>query len=590
MAKWVIGSEQNTHLISPKILDQVPWSLQGKIQNKNSLYKNIETLSKRLKAEAVGNPHVHVICIFEPAWQKHLVDLLLSLKLQVWPNLSITIITYNKSQKKIVDRASQDCAFEGEVRCFTGSRDNIISDLIQIHKHTSSNDGDFFALVNMSDLVHPLAFYNLIEASRLDKTLNFFYPNVAKVSSRGNLLKSFCHKPDFDVSTLIRRNFLGTFCLIKASLIGELARSSLPSYPDRLAPFGWHPLFLALSQLNEFNAKHTHQFLYLERLVPWPIKFKELSKKTYANFFSFIALAVSAQKPNLSLAFKLKFSRKKPYFEVACAGGGKKKVLIVVYRQNSKRDDNAPLRRVIKNIERQDRENIKVEILNLGSKPEGWERSQKKYSSALKVFFFSEFMGLDLSPHYINEGINKLGLHFDYLMLWRQDLVYKKSAVLKTLCGELSFNSQIAAACTRLAYKKDLGFSGLLLKARKLNEELVFKTREMSSDEYGKQERTSCFVNYSGVMLNKTFWDSIKKEKISILSVNDQVELTLRAIRKGFKFFYFGSLVGRLGFLELFHGLHDQPLPNYLNHTYKKEIRHFFEAQYYVEKNTNTSE
>ena len=127
--------------------------------------------------------------------------------------------------------------------------------------------GDFLALLDPDALLHPMALSSFVRLWWGSPDVNLLYANEARINETSRCVSSCIHKPPYDLTTLLRVNYLGRFTAIRRDLVLSAVRDGLIFRPQ-FDGVEDHDLFLRVAMTGRVRPLHVPMCLYYARTIP----------------------------------------------------------------------------------------------------------------------------------------------------------------------------------------------------------------------------------------------------------------------------------------------------------------------------------
>jgi GT2 family glycosyltransferase len=253
----------DAHTAESRFLRRIPWVIDAGEQPADWLIRTLRHEAERF-AEL---PRPIRFSLLTPMWKtppRLLDELILSLRCQ----------SYQHWELLLVDDASPTRDHLAVARAWAARDPRILVSELDVNRGISGarNEaiaratGDFLAILDHDDLLHPQALGVFARHITTDPDVNFLFSNEAKITEDSTVVGHYLTKPPFDLFTLIRTNYVCHFTAVRRDLLlaaardGQVFRSQYDGCED-------HDLFLRIGLTGQVRPAHVPLFLYYWRMI-----------------------------------------------------------------------------------------------------------------------------------------------------------------------------------------------------------------------------------------------------------------------------------------------------------------------------------
>lgn len=247
-----------------RFLRSIPWVLDAGRQDAEVLIRDLRAEAPRLAAM----PHAPVFSLLTPMYNtppRLLRELILSIRCQSWPHWELILVDDGSPKKEHLDIAREWANRDPRIKLVVCDENRGISGARNVAIEHAT--GDFFAIMDHDDILHPMALGTFARAVNADPGLNFLFTNECQINDEGTRTYGYFYKPHFDLFTLLRANYVCHFTAIRRDLLmaarrdGRVFRSEYDGAED-------HDLFARVAITGQMKSLHIPLFLYYWRAVP----------------------------------------------------------------------------------------------------------------------------------------------------------------------------------------------------------------------------------------------------------------------------------------------------------------------------------
>ena len=247
-----------------RFLRSIPWTLDAGPQDPESLIQSLRQEAQRL----VALPKSPVFSLVTPMYNtpiRLLRELILSVRCQSYPHWELILVDDGSPNKEHLETAREWAAKDSRIRLFAEDQNRGISGARNVA--VSHAQGGFIAILDHDDLLHPMALGYFARVVNDDPDVNFVFSNECQIDDKCTRTYGYFYKPQFDLFTLLRANYICHFTAIRRDLLmaarrdGRVFRTEFDGAED-------HDLFARIGITGQVKAHHIPLFLYYWRAVP----------------------------------------------------------------------------------------------------------------------------------------------------------------------------------------------------------------------------------------------------------------------------------------------------------------------------------
>lgn len=246
-----------------RLLTRVPWVLDGQRQPIEGLRTSLSFEARRL-VELEPAPVFSIVTPLHETPARYLEEAVASVRLQSWQRWELLLVDDGSPRREHL-RAARDVA----------DRDPRVSLLTLPERQGISGarnaalaraQGDYVVLLDHDDLLHPSALGLLATEIARAPQLDLLFSNEAKIDPSSRHLSEFLSKPDLDLFTLLRVNYVAHVTVVRRRLLDDLRAREGAVFRGRFDGAEDHDLLLRLALATPPpRAAHLPLFLYYWR-------------------------------------------------------------------------------------------------------------------------------------------------------------------------------------------------------------------------------------------------------------------------------------------------------------------------------------
>ena len=226
-----------------RFLRAIPWTLGTHQQGYTYIVEGLRTEAARL-AELGRWP---LFSLITPLWNtppRLLQQLILSVRCQSWLRWELILLDDGSMRRDHVAVARDWAARDERIRLSLCEENRGIG--AARNQAIARSSGDYLAILDHDDLLHPLALGTFVRRLHADPDANLLYSNEAKINEASDRVGFYLNKPPFDLATLLRVNYLCHFTAVRRDLLLSAERDGMIFRPQ-LDGVEDHDLYLRIA-------------------------------------------------------------------------------------------------------------------------------------------------------------------------------------------------------------------------------------------------------------------------------------------------------------------------------------------------------
>jgi GT2 family glycosyltransferase len=400
--------------------------------------------------------------------------------------------------------------------------------------------GDFIGLLEHDDLLHPQALGILARRAYLAPSCNFFFANEAYVDESSRRVGPFLRKPSFDLFTLWRTDCIGRFAAARRALI-DAARHDGDVFRPEHDGLEDHDLFLRLALTGRVEAHHEPLFLSYRRAGKRGVDVQRKQERMIAELLPrhFRGAQVKVAPPPTAGAHF-------PSIRLGLPGADCTPSLLVVI---SFKDHAGMTVACLEALERQEHAlDVHVILVNNRSADpatlpalRGWmglaRRNRYTIVDDDGPFNFARINNTAFAAH---------GAGRDLLLFLNNDVELESPDCLQTLAAHLLRDEGCAFAGIRLVYPGDraIQHAGIVVGEALTGSGYHGVTHAPATRGFPEDEHVTFAVTFACAMTRcRTYRELGLLEEIRWPNGFGDIEICARALERGYRNHYFGTLV-----------------------------------------------
>jgi GT2 family glycosyltransferase len=530
-----------------RLLRSVPWIAGTHRQDPDHILA-------ALRAEAswfAEGPDGPLFSLITPLWNTPsalLQELILSVRLQSWLRWELILVDDGSVRRDHLEVAHHWAERDGRIRCSARASNGGIS--VARNQAVALAAGDFVAILDHDDLLHPLALSTFVRHLHASPEVNLIYSNEAKLSAASDRVQLYLDKPPFDLTTLVRVNYLCHFTAVRRDLILSTAREGMIFRP-RFDGVEDHDLFLRIALTGRVRPLHVPLCLYYWRMIPTSTALSnetkpdiELKRKTMLDdllpeIYPGARCTVLAPNPERGHQY--------PSIRIcALAVCPRPRLLVMV----PFRDHLGLTLRCLEALEAQEHElDVHVLLINNQSADPGTIAGMERWLAQPRRnrFELAEHRGAFNFARIHNRAVARYGASRDLLLFLNNDVELISPECLQTLAMHLLATPESAFAGIRLNYPGGEGIQhgGIKIHETDLTCGCYPFLHATELTDYVAEERIVFGVTFACAMVRRAVFERLGGlDEVLLPNSYGDVDIQARALELGLRNHYFGTLVG----------------------------------------------
>jgi O-antigen biosynthesis protein len=228
----------------------------------------------RLEASRFGElprqPGFSLISHLSEAQPRWVHELILSLRCQSYPLWQLILVDDGTARRSHLPSVRTWAAREPRIRLL--SLDGRRGPAVAKQAALAEASGDFVAFLPDTALLHPCALGIVARHLNGDPESNLVYSNEGRIDAATGGISALVRKPEFDLFTLVRQNYVGNLTFIGRDLLDAVRRDGASFRPEHDGVED-HDLLIRIGLSGRARPMHIPLFLYYDRLpqdrAPW---------------------------------------------------------------------------------------------------------------------------------------------------------------------------------------------------------------------------------------------------------------------------------------------------------------------------------
>jgi GT2 family glycosyltransferase len=246
-----------------RLLRSVPWICGTHRQDATHILTALRAEASWFAEHRAGP----LFSLITPLWNtppRLLEELILSVRLQSWLHWELILVDDGSTLREHIAVAQCWARHDGRIRYSARATNGGIS--VARNQAVALSAGDFVAILDHDDLLHPMALSSFVRHLHSSPEANLLYSNEAKINEASDRVCLYLQKPPFDLTTLLRVNYLCHFTAVKRELLLAATREGMVFRP-RFDGVEDHDLYLRTALTGQVRPLHVALCLYYWRMV-----------------------------------------------------------------------------------------------------------------------------------------------------------------------------------------------------------------------------------------------------------------------------------------------------------------------------------
>jgi GT2 family glycosyltransferase len=530
-----------------RFLERVPWIVGTHRQEHVHILEGLRAEASRF-AELEEGPFFSLLT---PLWNtppRLLEELILSVRCQSWLRWELILVddgSHRKDHLEVARRwAERDPRIRFSARAVNGGISRARNQAVELAS------GDFLAILDHDDLLHPLALSAFVRHLWGRPDVNLLYSNEAKINETSDCVSFYLHKPPFDLTTLLRVNYLCHFTAIRRDLVLSSAREGLVFRPQFDGAED-HDLFLRIAFTGRVRPLHVPMCLYYWRMIATSSAQSADSKPaTELRRNRMLEEHLSALYPGA------RWRLEGPSSEL---GGQYPSIRLTTLPQHPRpkllvmvpfRDQVELTHRCLAALEAQQHDlDVRVLLINNQSRDPAtmFELDQWLSRPRRNRFAVIDHDGAFNYARMHNHVVDVHGGDHDLLLFLNNDVALLSPDCLQTLALHVLAEKECAFAGIRLSFPEGGGVQhgGIKIDNSALTCGCYPFVHATEITDYVAEERVVFAVTFACAMVRREVYERLGGlDEVLFPNSYGDVDIQARALAMGWRNFYFGTLVG----------------------------------------------
>jgi O-antigen biosynthesis protein len=244
-----------------RLLESFPWVL-GLPCETAPLLEALQLEAPRF-GELPRQPCFSVISHLAEAQPQWLDELILSMRCQSYFLWELILVDDGTARRSHLLPLRRWAAREPRIRLL--SLDGIRGPALAKQAALEEARGEFVAIISDKALLHPCALGIVARHINGDPELNLVYSNEGRIDAATGGISALIRKPEFDLFTLVRQNYVGNLTLIGRDLLDAVGRDGASFRPE-YDGVEEHDLMIRIGLSGRVRPMNVPLFLYYSRL------------------------------------------------------------------------------------------------------------------------------------------------------------------------------------------------------------------------------------------------------------------------------------------------------------------------------------
>ncbi len=527
------------------LIKSVPWLL-GTPGTVPELIKGLQLEASRF----CELPHQLKFSLIAPlTHQPHrfLNELILSARCQSWFHWELILADDGREQRENLALAKQWAERDPRIKLLTTDRPRGL--VASKNAAFEAASGDFVCILDDHAILHPCSLGIFARNLNSSSDLNFLFSHEARVNELTTRIRKYIRKPEFDLFTLLRKNYIGSLTAIRTDLLmavrndGNVFRPGYDGVED-------HDLMVRLALSGKVQSMCFPFFLYYSRNVKGRTNVLEeadFHRKTLNLIEEYLPAIYPGARWTLIPPSPPK-GNQYPGIHLRSLPGHPSPSLLVIMPF---KDQPEMTVRCLDSIEQQEHElDVEVVMVNQRSQDPQTKRVLRAWMERPRRYRY-HILDHDGAFNYarMNNGVyEKFGRDKDLLLLLNNDTEIFSVDCFQTMAMQVLADEKCGIVGMRLLFPED---GSVQHGGFKIWDNLLAVCgchvidHSRTSEEYVNDERIAYGVTFAVAMMRRTTFERLGTlEEILYPNAYGDVALCARAMEAGMRNYYFGTLVG----------------------------------------------
>ena len=529
------------------LLASFPWSL-GRADDLHALLKGLQLEAARF-CEMPHQPIFSLIVPLSDMPPGSLDELILSVRCQSWFRWELILVDEGSERREHLLVAARWAQEDDRIRFLTIDRHR--GRVAAKNEGVEAASGDFVCLLEESALLHPSALGVLARQWNAASEINFMFSHEARFDRVSKRIRKYIRKPEFDLFTLMRNEYIGHLTAIRADLLktvldsGKVFRAGYDGVED-------HELMIRLALGGEVRSRCVPFFLYYSEALP---RGNSPSPGADADLFGLTRNLIEEYLPQLYPGATWSIippgtakGNQHPGIHLRSIPGHPRPSLLVIMPF---KDQVELTLRCLDSLERQEHDlDVEVVMVNNRSRNPRTVPMLRSWSDRPRRnrYEIADDDGAFNFARINNRVFDRHGRSKDLILFLNNDTEILSSDCLQTMAMQALADETCGVVGIRLLYPDDgaIQHGGIKVWDNLLAicgfHQIDHARRD---EEYVNDERISFGVTFAVAMMKRTTFERLGTlEEILYPNAYGDVAMCARAVEAGLKNYYFGTLLG----------------------------------------------
>jgi O-antigen biosynthesis protein len=530
-----------------KLIGSVPWTL-GSPGDPSALLKGLQLEAARF-CELPYQLKYSLIVPMSNTPPQFLNDLILSVRCQSWFRWELILIDDGSERREHLPVAARWAEEDDRIRFMTMDRRR--GRIAAKNAAFEAADGEYVCMLDDRALLHPSALGIFARQLNASNEINFIFSHEARLEPGTTRIRKYIRKPEFDLFTLLRKNYIGQLTAIRTELLrvvrdcGKLFRADYDGVED-------HDLMIRLALSGKVQSKSLPFFLYYSRT---PSGRNALAEEADPDIRRMTLNLIEEYLPEIYPGARWSIippsplgGNQYPGIHLRSLPQHPNPSLLVIMPF---KDQPEMSLRCLDSIERQEHElDIEVVMVNQRSRDPQTKRILQLWADRPRRYRY-HIVDHDGAFNYarMNNGVfEKFGRNKDLLLLLNNDTEIFSIDCFQTMAMQVLADEKCGIVGMRLLYPDDgsVQHGGIKVWDNILS---VCGCHQIdhsrNAEEYVNDERIAFGVTFAIAMMRRTTFERLGTlEEILYPNAYGDVAMCAKAIDAGLRNYYFGTLLG----------------------------------------------
>jgi glycosyltransferase involved in cell wall biosynthesis len=524
------------------LLENIPWVLDTARQMQ--LERTLILESARLAEQ-----HQTLFSLLTPCFNtdpRHIEELITSVQCQSWSNWELILVDDGSTNRSYLEVAEKLASEDPRIKLLESVQNQGISGAR--NQAYQAAKGDWIAIMDHDDLLHPQTLGIYARYVEQNNDASFIYSNYVKLRNDSTLVSDLFSKPDFDYATLLRVNYLAHFVAIRRDQAKTVVDQSGALFQSQFDGAEDHDLFLRLAVLDGFKPIHVPMFLYSWRKHADSTASQMAAKPHVADAAKKLVEKVSPQIEGVRPIVSPPFAFEKNRFHsihYRIDPNTKSCLVIVPFKDQAKLT-----KKCFESLEQQET-GLRLQVVGVDNNSneastqefmDSWSKGSHSHE-----YTFETYKGAFNFDRINNWAAKKYGANHDLVMFLNNDVELTSPDCLDTLAGQLLVDQSLAFCGMQLLFpgSDEIQHGGIKLNPTIVGSGYYRLAHIWSDDEFVNDEHVAMGVTFAACMCRQQVLQDLGylDEDFFATGLGD-VDACLRANEKGYRNFYYGTLLG----------------------------------------------